>query len=89
MLISSALRMLKNHERIFPMIYFQWINLCKGVARMEDDKKIETAEEAKLKARRKFLKTAGKVAVTAPAVALLLNATTKPAKAQVVSGDPG
>ena len=41
---------------------------------MEDENKIETAEEANLKARRKFLKTAASVAVTAPAVTLLLNA---------------
>ena len=54
---------------------------------MEDHKKTDVAEEAKLKARRKFLKTAGTVAVTAPAVALLLSATTKPAKATPCSGD--
>ena len=44
---------------------------------MEDDKKIETAEEANLKARRKFLKTAAGVAVTAPAVTMLLAGATK------------
>ena len=44
---------------------------------MEDENKIETAEEANLKARRKFLKTAAGVAVTAPAVTMLLAASTK------------
>jgi len=36
--------------------------------------------------RREFLRQAGKVAVTAPAVALLLNATTVPAKAVQLYG---
>jgi hypothetical protein len=35
--------------------------------------------------RRQFVKTAGQVAVTAPAVAMLLNATTKSAMAQVIN----
>ena len=45
--------------------------------KMEDENKVETPEEAKLAARRKFLKTAASVAVTAPAVTLLLAAPTK------------
>ena len=45
--------------------------------KMEDENKVETPEEAKLAARRKFLKTAAKVAVTAPAVTMLLSAPTK------------
>ena len=44
---------------------------------MEDENKIETAEEASVKARRKFLKTAAGVAVTAPAVTMLLAGATK------------
>ena len=43
-------------------------------------------EEARIKERRIFLKKAGKAALTAPAVALLLSAETMPAKAQVPSG---
>ena len=42
--------------------------------------------ENTLKERREFLKEAGKVAVTVPAVALLLSMHTKPAHAQVQSG---
>lgn len=38
--------------------------------------------EADVKGRREFLKTAAQVAVTAPAVAMLLTATTKKAAAQ-------
>ena len=44
---------------------------------MEDQNKVETPEEAKVAARRKFLKTAATVAVTAPAVTMLLAAPTK------------
>ena len=51
---------------------------------MEDDKKIEAAAEAVgQKTRRSFVKTAAQVAVTAPAVAMLLTASTKKAAAQV------
>ncbi|MDA0675391.1 MAG: tail fiber domain-containing protein [Proteobacteria bacterium] len=50
---------------------------------MEDKKSVEAAE-----ARRDFLKTAGKIAVAAPAAALLLSAGAKPAKAQVQYGQP-
>lgn len=39
------------------------------------------AETAEIKARREFLKTAGKAAIAAPAVALILSASTKPAEA--------
>jgi hypothetical protein len=39
---------------------------------------------AQVKSRREFVKTAAKVAVTAPAAALLLNASVKPAKARVL-----
>ena len=49
---------------------------------MEDDKKIGAAAEAVgQKTRRAFVKTAAQVAVTAPAVALLLSASTKKAAA--------
>jgi hypothetical protein len=44
---------------------------------MEEENKIETPEEASVKARRKFLKTAASVAVTAPAVTMLLAAQSK------------
>lgn len=36
--------------------------------------------------RRKFIKTAGKAAVVAPAAMLILNAAVQPAVAQVASG---
>jgi len=49
---------------------------------MADENKIETTEiAADGKTRRTFIKTAAQVAVTAPAVAVLLNATTTPAAA--------
>jgi hypothetical protein len=44
------------------------------------ESKTETTEPAQ-KSRRTFVKTAAQVAVTAPAVGLLLSATTKPAAA--------
>src|SRR5438445_5672905 len=51
---------------------------------MEDDKKIGAAAEAVgQKTRRTFVKTAAQVAVTAPAVAMLLSASTKPASAAI------
>jgi hypothetical protein len=50
------------------------------------DKEMGTTEESlkenSLSERRKFLKKAGKVALTAPAVALLLSAENSPAQAQ-------
>jgi hypothetical protein len=49
---------------------------------MAEDNKDGNAETAS-KTRRDFVKTSAQVAVTAPAVALLLNATAKPASAQV------
>ena len=51
------------------------------------DKKVEglTASEKQAE-RRKFIKKAGKAALTAPAVALLLSAESKPAQAISVSG---
>jgi hypothetical protein len=54
---------------------------------MDEQKSVEQKlEEQKIAERREFLKTAGKVAVTVPAVALLLNAAAKPAYAQTASG---
>jgi len=51
---------------------------------MADEPKIETTEtEATDKTRREFVKRSAQVAVTAPAVAMLLSATTKPASAQI------
>ena len=44
---------------------------------MENENKVETTEEAKQAARRKFLKAAAGIAVTAPAVTLLVAAPTK------------
>jgi hypothetical protein len=45
---------------------------------------------AKVQDRREFVKTAAKVAVTAPAAAMLLNASVKPAKAaEPLYGDTG
>ena len=56
---------------------------------MADETKIEKIESmlpATEKTRRTFVKTAAQVAVTAPAVAVLLSATTKPASAQISAG---
>jgi len=57
---------------------------------MSEESKIE-AITAKVQDRRAFVKTAAKVAVTAPAAAMLLNASVKPAKASVepYAGDTG
>jgi hypothetical protein len=55
---------------------------------MEDGKKVETTEAAQ-KTRRAFVKTAAQVAVTAPAVAALLSASTKPASAQFILYNAG
>ena len=52
----------------------------------EKSANLATIEEAAIKERRKFLKKAGKAALTAPAVALLLSVDSKPASAQIVSG---
>jgi hypothetical protein len=51
---------------------------------MAEDNKIETTEAA-TKSRRKFVTTAAQVAVTAPAVGLLLSASVKPAAAQIAA----
>ena len=45
------------------------------------EKTEEAAENAGMQTRRKLLTSAGRVAVTAPAVALLLSATAMPAAA--------
>jgi hypothetical protein len=54
---------------------------------MSEDKKIETPEipAGEQKSRRAFVKTAAQVAVTAPAVGILLSASTKPAEAQITA----
>ena len=80
-LISPPLMMLTNRARIFPMIGFDRSILKYGVATMEDENKIETAAEASAKSRRAFVRGAAKAAVVAPAVLMLLNATTKSAMA--------
>ena len=49
----------------------------------------ETPEEKAVRTRRDFLKTAGKVAVTAPAVALLLSMESKRASADTAVGPSG
>ena len=49
---------------------------------MAEETKIEATEVQK-KTRRQFVKTSAQVAVTAPAVAMLLSATTKPAMAKL------
>jgi len=49
---------------------------------MSEESKIE-AVAAKVQDRREFVKTAAKVAVTAPAAAMLLNASVKPAQARI------
>jgi hypothetical protein len=49
---------------------------------MAEDKKVEVEVPVEgQKSRRAFVKTAAQVAVTAPAVGMLLNASTKPAEA--------
>jgi hypothetical protein len=48
----------------------------------EEDKKLEATSQG----RRSFVKTSAQVAVTAPAVAMLLKASTKPAWADTGSG---
>ena len=50
---------------------------------MSEQSKGETVS-AQVQSRRAFVKTAAKVAVTAPAAALLLQASAKPAKARVL-----
>jgi hypothetical protein len=55
-------------------------SICWGTA-MAEDNKIETPA-IPANSRRKFVTTAAQVAVTAPAVGLLLSAATKPAAAQ-------
>jgi len=50
-----------------------------------DERKLD---EQRIEERREFLKKAGKVAITVPAVALLLKASSMPARAQVPSGTP-
>jgi hypothetical protein len=47
---------------------------------MADEKKVEAVVEVQ-KTRRAFVRTAAQVAVTAPAVGILLSASTKPAAA--------
>ena len=49
---------------------------------MAEENKTENTESTS-KSRREFVKTSAQVAVTAPAVSLLLSATAKPASAQV------
>jgi hypothetical protein len=49
-------------------------------------KDVSTERAESVEARREFIKTAGKVAVAAPAVALLLNANARRATAAPVSG---
>jgi len=51
------------------------------------DRKPEIANESAIRERREFLKKAGKVALTAPAAALLLSAANMPAQASTTSGD--
>jgi len=50
---------------------------------MPEETKIETVT-TKVQSRRAFVKTAAQVAVTAPAAAVLLNASVKPANARTV-----
>jgi negative regulator of sigma E activity len=58
----------------------------RATAMAEENKPEETnIESAAQKTRRRFVQTAAQVAVTAPAVALLLSATTKPAAAQITA----
>jgi hypothetical protein len=58
--------------------------IVNGILDMAEEIKIVSEE----KTRRSAIKTAAQVAVTAPAVALLLSAGTKSAMAQAVYGPP-
>lgn len=53
-----------------------------------DSAAVNQRSDAEQQARRKFLKQAGKIAVTAPAVTLLLSAASKPVSA-MYTYDPG
>ena len=53
------------------------------------DSKIEAHEDPEGEARREFLKKVAMTAATAPAVAMLLSASAKPAKAQALYDPPG
>jgi hypothetical protein len=55
---------------------------------MDGDSKKTAPETGEPKSRRAIVKTAAQVAVTAPAVALLLSATTKSARALPYGGLP-
>jgi len=53
---------------------------------MDEQKSVEQkSEEQRIEERREFLRKAGKVAVTVPAVALLLNTASMPQAAAVTS----
>ena len=54
---------------------------------MADETKLENSD-ASMKTRRAFVATAAKVAVTAPVVAMLLSASTKPSSAQSLYQPP-
>ena len=56
---------------------------------MAEEKRPESTNLPQKKTRRTVVKTAAQVAVTAPAVAMLLAAGTKPASATVVYSAPG
>ena len=56
---------------------------------MVDDGKIGSAQKAGQKTRRAFVKSAAQVAVTAPAVGLLLSASTKAQAAEPPYSNPG
>src|SRR6185436_19568948 len=60
-------------------------SLARGFVMSEEVKK---SEEMEVKGRREFLKTAVQVAVTAPAAAMLLTATTKQSKAAFFYDQP-
>ena len=53
------------------------------------DKRSKPVLDDEAAERRLFLKNAGKLAVTAPAVTLLLAANSKPASAVMYTTDPG
>ena len=55
---------------------------------MSEKSKIESIA-ATAQSRREFVKTSAKVAIAAPAVALLLDASSKPAQAEIVTNPYG
>ena len=68
---------IENAQLAFDRAFIGKARFCNKGYVMEEEKKV-----AQPKSRREFMKTTAQVAVAAPAVAMLLQASTKPANAQ-------